>query len=65
MTADDYISVHQAALRLKVCAETIRRWVKSGRLPAIKHPSGRVRILAAAVENIYTTPATFDDKPHI
>lgn len=56
-----YISVTAAARRLDVDGETIRRWIKTGKLAAIQLPSGQYRVASAQVEKILTTPYTPPD----
>ncbi len=62
---DTYVSVRTAAKRLSVCEETIRRYVKAGKIAGRRNPGGHFRISAAAIENILTTNATPLDKRHI
>jgi excisionase family DNA binding protein len=54
--AEKLLTVAIAAKRLDVCTETVRRWVKAGRLPSLRYPSGQFRIPESAVEKILTTP---------
>ena len=37
----EYLSTGQVAARWGVTAETVRAWIKSGRVDAIRTPSGR------------------------
>jgi excisionase family DNA binding protein len=60
-----YVTVTTAAKRLGVCAETIRRWIRSGKIPAVRLPSQQVRISSVVIENILATPATPYNKRHI
>lgn len=39
----------EAAPLLRVSGRTVRRWVKEGKLAAIKQPGGRVLITAEAI----------------
>lgn len=39
--APDYFTVQEAADRLLVTPETVRRWIAAGRLPAVVLPGGR------------------------
>lgn len=48
MSDDDLITTHEAARRLGVHVETIRRWVRDGRLPAVTVASGRIYRVRAA-----------------
>lgn len=48
------LSVAKAAHRLSVCRATVRRWIKAGRLPAMKYPGG-FKIRPADIENIQRT----------
>lgn len=36
----DYVTVKRAAEAAGRCAETVRRWIRSGRLPSYRLPSG-------------------------
>lgn len=38
--ADKLLSVAKAAHRLQVCKATVRRWIRTGYLPAIRYPGG-------------------------
>ena len=40
MEDDRYLTVPEVAERLRVTEETVRRWVRTGRLPAVM-PGGR------------------------
>ncbi|MCL0077421.1 helix-turn-helix domain-containing protein [Dehalococcoidia bacterium] len=44
----------EAAAALKVDRMTIYRWIKRGRLPVRRLPSGLIRIKAEDVENLLT-----------
>lgn len=50
--AERLISLAMAARRLNSCPRTIRRWVDSGRLPAVRMPSGRWRVSSRVVAEI-------------
>lgn len=53
MLADQpFLSIPEAADALGVSETSVRRWVKSGRLKAIRLPSGRRKIRRAEVEAI-------------
>ena len=43
MTDERLFEVSVAAIRLKRCPETIRRYIRAGRLRAIRTPGGAVR----------------------
>lgn len=47
---DDLLSTGQAARRLQVSIDTIRRWGEAGRLPMVKTPTGNRRFRRADVE---------------
>ncbi len=55
MEQDEFLTVEEAAQRLKVHDQTIRRWVRSGYLPGklISRRAGW-RISAAAVQRLLT-----------
>ncbi|MSQ09652.1 MAG: DNA-binding protein [Dehalococcoidia bacterium] len=44
---EDALTVDQAARRLGVSAQTVRRWIRVGRLPAYRVGAKRVRVLEA------------------
>jgi excisionase family DNA binding protein len=47
-----------------VSNSTVRRWVKTGRLPSFRTPSGQVRVWPADAERVASTrTATPDDLP--
>lgn len=43
-TPESYVSVETVARRLCVSGETVRDWVRRGKLAAIRTPTGRIRI---------------------
>ncbi len=54
MTDDPLLKVGQVADRLNISASAIRRWVTTGRMPAVRLPSGAIRVresYVAAVES--------------
>jgi len=53
--AEKLLTVSVAARRLSVCHATIRRWIKSGKLPATRYPSGQFRVSEIAILKIQTT----------
>lgn len=58
MLADQpFLSIPEAAERLHVGESSVRRWIKAGRLKAIKLPSGRRKVRAAEVDAILTSDA--------
>jgi excisionase family DNA binding protein len=48
----DHIRVGEAALRLGVHVNTIKKWVDAGILPAWRLPGGERRIPAGAVDSL-------------
>ena len=44
------LTARETAERLGVCTETILVWVRNGKLPAIKLPSGQIRISETRLE---------------
>lgn len=53
MLADEpLLSPREAADRLQVSETSVRRWVKLGRLKAIRLPSGRRKVRLSEVEAI-------------
>ena len=50
----DYISTGEAAKRLNVHPQTVRDWIRSGSLPAVRNPGprGHYRVSETAVRNI-------------
>jgi excisionase family DNA binding protein len=55
-----YLSLPEAAAALDVSQSSVRRWVKAGRLKAIKLPSGRRRIRREDVEAILASDVAPD-----
>lgn len=66
MTEQRLFDVAQAAKRLRRCPETIRRYIRSGLLPAIRPPGPRRRgnylIAEADLEKFLST--SHDNLPH-
>jgi len=48
----DLLTAIEAAERLRVSASTVRRWAQLGLIPAIRLPSGQVRIRRTDVERV-------------
>jgi excisionase family DNA binding protein len=48
----DLLTVSQVATLLQVGAATVRRWVREDHLPAVRLPSGGIRIRQAALDAI-------------
>jgi DNA (cytosine-5)-methyltransferase 1 len=40
----DYLTIRQASMMLKVCEATLRRWDKTGKLKAVRHPINGYRL---------------------
>lgn len=61
------ISIREAAERLQVHENTVRNWIDRGILDAVKLPTGRRRLLLAAVEQmerqLYAVPTQVEVKP--
>lgn len=53
---DELLTVDQVARRLQVHPETIRRWIRDGRLKAVKLSPG-FRIRESEVERLTETPS--------
>jgi excisionase family DNA binding protein len=53
---DELLTVDEVAGRAKVNPETVRRWIKSGRLPAVKPAGGAYRIHSTDLERLFGTP---------
>jgi excisionase family DNA binding protein len=45
-------------VRLDVCTETVLRWIRNGKLPAIRLPGGAVRIAEAELNEWLALRAT-------
>ena len=52
---DELLRPGEAAAKLRVSAETLRRWVRAGHLRAIRLPGGAVRIPQAELDRILMT----------
>jgi len=53
MLADQpFLSIPEAAKRLRASESSVRRWIKSGRLKAIRLPSGRRKVRIEEVDAI-------------
>ena len=50
--SDEWMTAAQAAKLLGVSAETLRRYVRLGQLPALRLPSGYIRIRRSEVEKL-------------
>jgi excisionase family DNA binding protein len=66
----DHVSVATAAQMLGRCEETVRRWIRSGKLPVIRYPSRQQRVTRAAIakiltENKHTTPRDTSLHPRV
>lgn len=53
----DYMTTGEAARFLAVSAETVRRWVKEGRVDAYVTPGGRHLVHRSEVERMQPQPA--------
>jgi len=42
-----YLTLHEAAERLRVTPSTLAKWAKAGRVPALKTPGGKWRFVEA------------------
>jgi len=63
-TNDTYYTVHEVAHKLRVDDTTVRRWIKSGALPAIALPhTGVRRSYRIAKEEYDKLVATGDSTP--
>jgi excisionase family DNA binding protein len=49
---DDLLTSAEAAHMLRVSQKTIARWVRLGQLPAIRLPSGQLRIRRTDVQKL-------------
>jgi putative resolvase len=49
------LTAKQAAQLLQVSEETIWRWVRAGKMKAVRLPSGRIRIEESEIRRIMTT----------
>lgn len=56
-----YLTIHEVAAHLRVSDRTVRRWIHTGRLHAIRTSascSGRLRIAQSAVESFVSSLAS-------
>jgi len=61
MLADQpFLSLPEAAEKLHVSESSVRRWVRSGRLRALRMPSGRRKVRLEDVEAILASDAAED-----
>ena len=44
MHATKYLNLTQAARRLGITRATLRKWIRKGAVPAVRNPSGQVRV---------------------
>jgi len=51
--ADELLTVDEVAERVKVNPETVRRWIKSGRLPAVRPAGGPYRIHSTDLDHLF------------
>ncbi len=51
--SEKLLTTGEVARRLQVSIKTVQRWVKEGRLRAIKYPSGRFKVPESEVEKIW------------
>ena len=63
MTQPELMTTTAAARALGVTTQTIRRWVNSGQLTAVRSHTGRYRIDAASVELLRPQPVTPEEQP--
>jgi excisionase family DNA binding protein len=49
MSDDRLLAVATVAYRLQVTPETVRSWIRSGKLDAIRTPTGRYRVPASTL----------------
>ncbi len=48
----ELLTAAEAAQLLRISASTVRRWVGLGLLPAVRHPSGGIRVRREDVEKL-------------
>lgn len=51
--ARELLTVDEVAERVKVHPETVRRWIKSGRLPAVRPGDGPYRVYSADFDRFF------------
>jgi excisionase family DNA binding protein len=54
--SDELLTVDEVAERVKVNPETVRRWIKSGRLPAVRAAGGPYRIHSTDLDRLFGAP---------
>lgn len=53
--SDEYLTPTEAARLLpRTAAESVRRWIREGRIPAIRLPGGRLMVRRSDIEEILT-----------
>ena len=57
MSEPRLLDVAQAAKRWNVCVQTIRDWIRRGKLQAVRTPSGYYRIPESALPSFSSTKA--------
>jgi excisionase family DNA binding protein len=53
---DRWVAIATIARDFGVSRWAVQRWIQTKRLPAIKTPSGRWRVLQSEVDRLFTTP---------
>ena len=51
-----WLTVEQTAEYLQLCQQTVRRYVRDGRLQAVKLAGQKIRISAASIEKLLNEP---------
>jgi excisionase family DNA binding protein len=64
VTGEPVLRIREVAVRLDVCARTVRRWIAAGKLPAIRQPGRQWRVPVEAVRAFAETRLAPDPEGH-
>ena len=58
-----FLTAEEVAERYDTTAETIRRWAREDRIPAVKMPSGRVKFRRSVIDELMPPDGDTPDVP--